>query len=51
LVARNHEGSKPLSKMIDGKPISNASMALRLNVTAEDIRDGAPLNPYACGTR
>jgi hypothetical protein len=34
--------------MIDGKPVANASMALRLNVTEDDIKRGAPLNPYAC---
>lgn len=37
-----------MSKMIDGKPVANASMALRLNVTEDDIKNGAPLNPYAC---
>jgi hypothetical protein len=35
-------------KTIDGRPVHNAAMPVRLNVTAADIKDGAPLNPYAC---
>lgn len=35
-------------KKIDGKPIGNAAMPIRLKITEADIKAGAPLNPDAC---
>jgi hypothetical protein len=35
-------------KKIDGKAVANAARPLRLNVTAEDIREGQPLNHNSC---
>jgi hypothetical protein len=35
-------------RTIDGKPVGNAAMPIRLTVTAADIKGGAPLNPNAC---
>lgn len=35
-------------KQIDGRPVANASMPIRLSVTEADIKNGAPKNPYAC---
>jgi hypothetical protein len=35
-------------KLIDGQPVANAATELRLEVTAADIREGAPGNPNAC---
>jgi hypothetical protein len=37
-----------MSKRIDGLDVHNASTAIRLNVTAADIKKGAPKNPNAC---
>lgn len=35
-------------KHIDGQPVHNAAMPVRLKITTEDIENGAPLNPNAC---
>jgi len=35
-------------RKIEGRPVSNAAVAIRLNVTADDIKKGVPKNPYAC---
>lgn len=35
-------------KRIDGEPVANAMMRLRVNVTRDDIERGQPLNPNAC---
>ena len=35
-------------KKIDGLPVGNAALPIRLTITPRDIRDGAPLNPNAC---
>jgi hypothetical protein len=35
-------------KKIDGLTVSNAAMPIRLNVTAADIKKGAPKNPNSC---
>lgn len=35
-------------RKIDGEPVGNAAMPLRLTITARDIEKGAPLNPNAC---
>lgn len=35
-------------KRIDGLTVSNAAVPIRLNVTAADIKKGAPKNPNAC---
>ena len=35
-------------KKIDGEPVGNAAVAIRLTITAADIQKGAPLNPNAC---
>jgi hypothetical protein len=35
-------------KRIDGVPVANGMMRLRVNVTKHDIEHGQPLNPDAC---
>ena len=35
-------------RTIDGQPVGNAAMAIRLTVTEKDIAKGAPKNPNAC---
>jgi hypothetical protein len=35
-------------KRIDGHPVANGMTRLRVNVTADDIEKGQPLNPDAC---
>lgn len=35
-------------KMIDGFPVANATMRLRVEVTKADIEKGQPLNPNSC---
>lgn len=35
-------------KRIDGQPVGNAALPIRLTITKQDIQDGAPLNANAC---
>jgi hypothetical protein len=35
-------------RKIDGEPVGNAAVAIRLTITKADIQKGAPLNPNAC---
>jgi hypothetical protein len=35
-------------RTIDGKSVSNAAMPIRLTISEQDIKKGAPLNPNAC---
>lgn len=35
-------------RTIDGQPVGNAAMAIRLTITEKDIAKGAPKNPNAC---
>lgn len=35
-------------RKIDGMPVGNAALPLRLKITPADIKKGAPLNPNAC---
>src|SRR5262245_7109233 len=46
--ARATQSTEARMKKIDGKRIANAAHRLRIDVTAEDIRNGRPLNHNAC---
>lgn len=35
-------------KRIDGQPVANGYRRIRIKVTADDVKKGAPLNPNAC---
>lgn len=35
-------------RTIDGKPVGNAAKSIRVNITADDIKKGKPLEPNAC---
>ncbi len=35
-------------RTIDGQPVGNAAKSIRVNITADDIKKGKPLEPNAC---